>query len=154
MPVLLLRHASAGDRAAWPADDRARPLDEKGRRQAEALVPLLSSYEPARIWSSPAARCIETVTPAARSLGREVEVFDALHEGCSAESIALVRSLAESDPIVLCSHGDVVPDVLDALSADGMAGWFGVHKCQKASVWVLHAEGGNFEKAMYHPPPA
>lgn len=155
MPVLLVRHASAGDRHAWSGPDRERPIDERGRQQAEALVPLLRSYSPARVCSSPALRCVQTVAPTAESLGLEVEVLDALNEGDSTDALALVRSLAaEEGCVVLCSHGDIVPDVLDALSVDGMAGWWDVHRCQKASVWVLHSNGTSFEKAIYHPPPA
>ena len=153
MPVLLVRHACAGERGAWPGTDDQRPLDEKGRAQALALVPLLRSYDPARICSSPATRCIQTVAPTAEALGVELEVVDALYEGDSADAIALVRSLAGGETVVLCSHGDVVPDVLDALSVDGMAGWFGATRCQKGSVWALHPNGNGFEKAIYHPPP-
>ena len=36
MIVLLVRHARAGDRSEWEGDDRLRPLDKKGRRQAKA----------------------------------------------------------------------------------------------------------------------
>ena len=154
MAVLLVRHASAGDRGSWHGSDRERPLDERGRQQAAALVPLLRSYGPVRVLSSPAARCIETVAPTAEALGLEVEVLEALNEGDSAGAISLVRSLAGGDPVVLSSHGDIVPDVLDALSVEGMAGWFGSQRCQKASVWVLHSAGDRFEKAIYNPPPA
>ena len=43
--VLLVRHASAGDRDDWEGDDRVRPLDEIGHDQAEELVRLLSRFE-------------------------------------------------------------------------------------------------------------
>jgi broad specificity phosphatase PhoE len=154
MAVLLVRHACAGERTAWPATDRERPLDDTGRRQAAELVSLLRSFEPVRVCSSPATRCIQTVEPTAASLGLEVEVLEALNEGDSADAIELVRSLAGGETVVLCSHGDIVPDVLDALSVEGMAGWFGSHRCQKGSVWALHPNGATFEKAIYHPPPA
>ena len=45
MTPLLVRHASAGDADDWRGDDRLRPLDAKGRRQAEALVLLLSEFD-------------------------------------------------------------------------------------------------------------
>ena len=154
MAVLLVRHASAGDRSAWSGSDRERPLDERGRAQAAELVSLLRSHEPVRFCSSPATRCIQTVTPAATSLGLEVEVLYELNEGDSSDAIDLVRSLAAGETVVLCSHGDIVPDVLDALSVEGMAGWFGAQRCQKGSVWELVPNGAAFEKAIYHPPPA
>src|SRR5918996_824199 len=43
--VLLLRHGRAGERSSWEGDDRRRPLDELGMRQAEELVRLLSRFE-------------------------------------------------------------------------------------------------------------
>src|SRR3954454_13818704 len=35
--LLLVRHAAAGDRADWDGPDDLRPLDTRGRRQAERL---------------------------------------------------------------------------------------------------------------------
>ena len=56
MTAVLLRHAWAGDRAAWNADDRLRPLDERGRAQAEALRDALLERGVTRVVSSPYAR--------------------------------------------------------------------------------------------------
>jgi 8-oxo-dGTP diphosphatase len=103
--VLLIRHASAGDRELWEGNDRERPLDEKGIRQAAALVELLASYEVERILSSPAVRCAQTVEPLAQARGVEVEVRDELSEEHQwTEGAALVRSLLGSDAVV-CGHG-------------------------------------------------
>ena len=41
--VVLVRHARAGHRESYDGDGRTRPLDAKGRRQAEALVGELGS---------------------------------------------------------------------------------------------------------------
>jgi phosphohistidine phosphatase SixA len=71
--ILLIRHGSAGDPDEWDDDDRLRPLDERGRRQAEELVGLLSGYELDRIVSSPALRCIQTVEPLAHARGLNIE---------------------------------------------------------------------------------
>ena len=38
MTILLIRHASAGDRYRWWGDDADRPLDERGVAEAAALV--------------------------------------------------------------------------------------------------------------------
>ena len=40
--LYLVRHAKAGDRAAWKGDDRLRPLSKEGRRQADSLARLLA----------------------------------------------------------------------------------------------------------------
>ena len=65
MLALLVRHAVAGDRRKWSGDDRLRPLDRRGRRQASALPEALSGFPVSRILTSPAARCIGTVEPLA-----------------------------------------------------------------------------------------
>jgi len=103
--VLLIRHASAGDRSEWRGDDRERPLDEKGERQAERLVALLASHEIDRILSSPAVRCVATVEPLARARGLSIEVREELsEEEQSSAGAELVRSLAGTDAAV-CGHG-------------------------------------------------
>ena len=65
MTVILLRHASAGDRDGWDGDDRLRPLDEKGCREAETLVEELRRFTVRRVVSSPYTRCVQTVEPLA-----------------------------------------------------------------------------------------
>jgi len=103
--VLLVRHGSAGDRELGEGDDRERPLDEKGMRQAAALVDLLAPYEVGQILSSPALRCLQTVAPLARARGVEVEVRDELTEERQwTEGAELVRSLADTDAVA-CGHG-------------------------------------------------
>jgi 8-oxo-dGTP diphosphatase len=99
MTVVLLRHASAGDRDDWAGDDRLRPLDERGRRQAQRLAEELRGA--GRVISSPYLRCVQTVEP----LGRPVETDDRLAEGASLEGVQSL--LEEVDDAVLCTHGDV-----------------------------------------------
>ncbi|HET6213703.1 MAG TPA: NUDIX hydrolase, partial [Micromonosporaceae bacterium] len=50
--VLLIRHASAGRRGSWPGPDKARPLDDTGVAQAEALAELLALFAPTRLVSA------------------------------------------------------------------------------------------------------
>jgi phosphohistidine phosphatase SixA len=114
MPLLLVRHASAGDREEWEGDDRERPLDKRGRRQAEELVERLRPYPIEAILSSPARRCIETVAPLARVRVLEIEVRAELSEELqSTEGVALVRSLAGRD-VVVCGHGGLEHALPDA----------------------------------------
>ena len=106
MSVILLRHASAGDRKAWTGDDRLRPLDERGREQALALADRLRAQGVERVFSSPYVRCVQTVAP----LGLEVVTDDRLAEGAPAEeTLQLLRDL---DAAVACTHGDVIENVL------------------------------------------
>lgn len=105
---VLVRHASAGDRRDWDGDDRLRPLDKRGRRQAEALVELLLPLGVRRVVSSPYVRCVETVEPLAAALGVAVELDVRLAEGAGRAAVELLRE----DGVAACTHGDVVFDVL------------------------------------------
>lgn len=105
---VLVRHAAAGKRRDWEGDDRLRPLDERGRQQAEALVGLLTPLDVRRVVSSPYRRCVETVEPLAAALGLEVEHDDRLAEGAGRAAIELLGEAG----LVGCTHGDVVENVL------------------------------------------
>src|SRR3954469_10030279 len=72
-PCLLVRHGSAGERGAWPGDDRERPLDDLGHVQAEALVAVLDIYGVVRVLSADVLRCLDTVGPFATSRSVPVE---------------------------------------------------------------------------------
>ena len=103
--MLLVRHGSAGDRAAWDGDDRRRPLDERGLRQAEVLVELMAPYQVERILSSPAVRCVQTMEPLAHARGLAIDVREELAEERQwTEGAELVRLLAGSDALI-CGHG-------------------------------------------------
>ena len=103
--MLLIRHARAGERTEWSGDDRTRPLDERGRKQAVDLVVALSRRRLTRILSSPYDRCVQTVEPLAQGRGLEVEIRDELGEEQQLEQgVELVRSLLGQD-VAVCGHG-------------------------------------------------
>jgi 8-oxo-dGTP diphosphatase len=104
---VLVRHASAGEREVWEGDDRLRPLDARGRRQAAELVELLRPFELRRVVSSPYRRCVETVAPLAAALGVPVEQDERLAEGAGRAALDLVHE----EGVVACTHGDVVENV-------------------------------------------
>jgi 8-oxo-dGTP pyrophosphatase MutT (NUDIX family) len=151
-PAYLVRHAKAGDRATWTGVDLARPLSKTGYRQAKALVKELAGRPVKRIVSSPAVRCIETVTPLAAQRGLPVEPRDELLEGASLSGLLGLLDELRSTASVLSGHGDLIPEAIEHLEREGMAvgsdrGW------KKASVWVLDREAGLIVRATYLPPP-
>lgn len=148
MPVLLIRHAHAGSRKEWDGADLDRPLSPKGRRQAEALVAHLEVFAPQRILASPYVRCIETVAPLAASLSLPIEPTEALAEGSGVEALRLVRALAD-DKVALCTHGDVIPEVLVALADEDRVDLGPRPRQAKGSVWILEAHHGTFVRATY-----
>ena len=115
MSVVLLRHASAGDRDGWEGDDALRPLDERGRRQALTLRKTLGR-DVGRVVSSRYVRCIETVVPLASDLERTIEIDARLAEGADASD-----ALAELDGGVACTHGDVIYALLGRTLKKGAA---------------------------------
>jgi 8-oxo-(d)GTP phosphatase len=109
-PLLVNRHASAGDSAQWEGDDARRPLDKRGRKQAEALVDQLSGFELDRIVSSPFDRCVQTVEPLARARGLDLETTDALAEGAGAERVRALLHDLTGEAALVCGHGpELVP---------------------------------------------
>jgi 8-oxo-dGTP diphosphatase len=130
--VLLVRHAKAGNREKWEGPDDLRPLTKKGEAQAEALVADLAGFDVVRVLSSPYLRCSQTVAPLAAARGLAVEPSDDLAEGEGGAGIALVRSLLDEPGFTaLCTHGDVVEEVLDALAVRRD------DETDKGATWVL-----------------
>jgi len=137
---------------SWKLDDRLRPLSEHGRRQALDLADLIADSPLTRVLSSPYVRCTETVAPLAERLGLGVEQHDSLAEGTLPSGVLLlVDSVGESGAI-LCSHGDVIPRVLEHFTALG-ADLGPEPTCAKGSIWVIETEGSGAVSARYLPPP-
>jgi 8-oxo-dGTP diphosphatase len=110
--ILLIRHARAGDRSEWEGDDRLRPLDERGRRQATALVDLLADYELDRVVSSPYDRCVQTVEPLAAARGLDVEEREELSDELQeVDGVAFVGTLEGNAAV--CCHGELAPALVD-----------------------------------------
>jgi 8-oxo-(d)GTP phosphatase len=138
--LLLVRHAEAGHRGDWEGDDRLRPVDERGSSRSEALVATLARFGPERILSSPAVRCTQTVEPLAAALGLPVEETEDLAENAGRErALALARGLQRT-VAVLCTHGDVVEELLGEES-------------EKGSTWVLELGEDGLVRREYVPPP-
>jgi len=147
--LLVVRHADAVSRHGWRPDDRLRPLAEKGFAQAHGLIDLLADHRIEVIVSSPAVRCLQTVEPLAADRGLTVVEDPALWEGMP---FAPVRRLAgDLDHAVLCSHGDLIPALIDELIAEGMDAVD--RDAKKGSTWVLERDGATFTRGTYLPPP-
>jgi phosphohistidine phosphatase SixA len=125
LSLLLIRHARAGDPQAWEGDDRERPVDERGRRQSEALVDALAEFPIDRIVSSPYVRCVQSVEPLAEARGLEIELDDELGAD-RLEDVPEVLERLRGENAALCTHGDIP--------------WLGDRKFKKGSTWVLDDE--------------
>lgn len=158
MTILLVRHARAGSRSRWVGDDRDRPLTKKGRAQADSLPALVESYTSGGrrrplLLSSPWARCVETLAPLAASTRATIKPEPALGEGEGAAAVARIDGWLTARATVVCTHGDVILEILGYLSSMGIALGSKTHT-PKGSVWVLDGRAGAISTARYLPPPA
>jgi 8-oxo-dGTP diphosphatase len=149
--IYLVRHAKAGERRVWEGNDEARPLSKHGWRQSEAIAERLAKKGATSLYSSPYIRCMQTLQPLGQRLGVEVEEDRRLSEGEPFEPVLeLLGEVATG--AVLCSHGDIVPAVIQALARRGMEvetqpDW------RKSTIWVLKRKGDRITKGKVWPPP-
>jgi phosphohistidine phosphatase SixA len=150
--LYLIRHAKAESRSGWWHEDVLRPLSPAGHGEAMGLVERLDGVPLARVISSPALRCRQTVEPLAARFGLTVEIEPRLGEGSAMnDALALIGSLGNR-PVVLCSHGDLIPGLVGklapgALELEGGAG------VPKGSAWVFQGNYGETLRVAYIPPP-
>ena len=139
LTIYFVRHAKAGDRSSWSGPDAERPLSKAGlaagaqaRQAARRGRRDDTGVEPVRALR-PDAR-------AARRTGRAADRDRrAAHRGRRVRGCARTARRRSPEGAVLCSHGDVIPETIDALVRRGLdvrtpADW------RKASVWVLQAQ--------------
>lgn len=150
--LYLVRHAKAGERRLWTADDLDRPLSKKGWKQADLVGKRLAKLGPSTLLSSAYVRCIQTLEPLAERIGQPVEIDERLTEDQPVEPlIELLRDAPKHT--VMCTHGDLIPAAIAHLERRGAKittppDW------RKASVWVLQRnKSGTIVTAAAWPPP-
>ena len=148
MAAYVVRHAKAGDRAEWKGDDRLRPLTKSGREQSAALAEMLSNEPIDRILSSPYVRCLQTVEPLAARRKLPIEPRKDLEEGAGGESVIRLVEEARGHNLVLCTHGDVVEELLERLIEQGLVARARARN-EKGGTWVLYDESGKITSAKY-----
>ena len=67
--ILIVRHGTAGSKSRYKGDDRMRPLDKRGRAQAESLVGQLLAFGADTLYAADRVRCHQTIEPLAEELG-------------------------------------------------------------------------------------
>jgi len=116
--LYLLRHADAGDSAAWDRPDAERPLSPKGHRQAERMGRHLAAIglEPDAIITSPKVRAVETAAAVGQSLGRAVSEDARLGEAFDLQDVtAILGGLDDARRVILVGHDPDFSDILAAL---------------------------------------
>ena len=149
--IYLIRHSKAGERRVWNGQDVDRPLSKTGWKQSQAVARRLSKRKVAALYASPYVRCMQTLEPLGALAGLLVQAEHRLFEDEPFEPVLDLINEVE-DGAVLCSHGDIIPAVINALVRRGMKvetppDW------GKASVWVLRRKGDRITRGKVWPPP-
>lgn len=144
--VLVVRHGTAGSKSRFSGDDTKRPLDKKGRAQAEALVGQLLAFGGSTVYAADRVRCHQTVQPLAEELGVAIHNERSLTEEAYAKNPKrgrqrVLRIAAQAGTPVICTQGKVIPDLIawwcerDGVRSDRA-------RNHKGSTWVLSLSGG------------
>jgi 8-oxo-(d)GTP phosphatase len=153
-PLILVRHASAGQKQDWPGDDDSRPLEAKGVAEALVLARLLACFAPrARVVSSPALRCTDTMRPYVEAFGGSVEAeavlappdrsgdFSSRTDGGTPVRKLIAGLVAAGQPTIVCLHRENLAPALEA--ACGALGAPSAvpedPSLPKGGFWVVHA---------------
>ena len=149
--ILIVRHGTAGRKARYHGDDRQRPLDSRGRAQAQSLVPQLLAFGADAVYAADRLRCTQTVRPLADELGVPISPESALTEEAYAQDpdAAHERVLAIAGwggTPVICTQGKVIPYLIDWwCRRDGVKP--DKSRNRKGSTWVLSVARGRLVAA-------
>ncbi len=149
--LLVVRHGTAGSKSRFSGDDTRRPLDKKGRAQAEALVGQLMAFGATDVFAADRVRCQQTVEPLAAELGVKISAEPSLTEEAYADNPKRARrrilKIAETEGTpVICTQGKVIPDLIawwcdrDGVRPDKS-------RNRKGSTWVLSLSSGRLVAA-------
>lgn len=149
--VLVVRHGTAGSKAHFSGDDSKRPLDKRGRAQAEALVPQLLAFGATDVYAADRVRCHQTMEPLAAELNVTIHNEPTLTEESYANNPKrgrhrVLQIVEQVGTPVICTQGKVIPDLIT---------WWcerdGVHpdksRNRKGSTWVLSLSAGRLVTA-------
>ncbi|GFG49867.1 NUDIX hydrolase [Mycolicibacterium agri] len=145
--VLIVRHGTAGSKSRYKGDDRLRPLDKRGRAQAESLVGVLLAFGADTLYAADRLRCKQTLEPLAEELGVRIRDEPLLTEEAYAADRKAARrrvleiAAAEGTPVI-CTQGKVIPDLIawwcerDGVRPDKS-------RNRKGSTWVMSSWQGH-----------
>jgi 2,3-bisphosphoglycerate-dependent phosphoglycerate mutase len=130
--LILVRHARSAPDPALP--ERDWPLSDEGRRQAEALAPVLAELGVDALASSPFIRAIDTLRPYAAAAGLPIAVDEDLRERALG---GWLDDLAEVEAAVRRMHAD-----LDFKLEGGETGHACLARFEAALARVVNANPG------------
>lgn len=122
--IIALRHGKAVAPHEWRGPDASRPLMPRGHEQAHRAAAGIAAFRPRKLISSTAARCLTTIAPVAAATGLPVKLTEKISQDAfqpSGKTVnAIVRKrLKRRRSVVLCSHGPVLPQIIEAVASHG-----------------------------------
>lgn len=151
--IILIRHAHAHPREGWGGNDNLRPLDRKGRRQADMLPRELSGFGITRLYSADPIRCQTTAEPLSQTLGLHITIDELFGDkGWAAHTADAKRRISDiithGGVSAIVSQGEAIPEIIAWLSSQGNASIDDI-PCKKGSAWVLTFSDGQLSGADY-----
>jgi 8-oxo-(d)GTP phosphatase len=153
--IVLVRHGHAGTKEGWAGDDRLRPLDARGRRQAKHLLGVLVPLSPTRLVSSPYTRCLQTMELVSTKTGLPIEEDVAFTPNAAQRAVEVVRGLSSLDPssrVAICTHGEVIGEVLGVIASEDGIRLSRRPPGLKGCAWILDFHKGKVATARYISP--
>ncbi len=120
--VIAVRHGKAVPPQTWDGPDSTRPLMQRGVDQSNLIAGAIAAFGPGKIITSTATRCRATVEPLSRVTGIEAKAIDGISQDAfeyGNDTVATIvrKRLAKQTTVVLCSHGPVLPRIIDEVAA-------------------------------------
>jgi phosphohistidine phosphatase SixA len=139
---ILLRHADAGARSAWPGSDDWRALTGLGHAQAAAAAARFRGWPIQRVLSSPSLRCRQTVVPLAQDLAVDVEPCPELTAHARLGDLLSLLADPETASAVVCTHRETLQMLFSHLAEAGVVRTEGVSPMEMAATWILYGTVG------------
>lgn len=133
MELIFWRHAEAEEQGDFP--DRERKLTSTGKKQARKVARFLRTRLPkdAILYSSPAVRCIQTIS----ALGRPYQISQRADiDAPVCELLELADWHSESlkkQTVLICSHQPLLGQAISQILSGQMRYW----TVKKGSIWWL-----------------
>ena len=142
--LYLVRHADAGDRQDWDRPTGASPVEEgpaAGGRPWRGARRRVRSHADAL---EPCRALPQTARPVAATPRADVEQPAPRRRGAFARQGGCSTTGGRGRDTVICSHGDLIPEVLHDLESEGTP--VEGAACAKGSIWHLVAENGRLRR--------
>ncbi len=113
--IIVVRHA---EKQVVTVDDPQMkadpPLSIEGKTRSENLVTALKEFTPAAVFSTNYDRTRTTVTPVAKKLGLDIQLYDARNQQAFADKLKAM----EGSTILVAGHSNTVPRLVNLLIGD------------------------------------